>query len=205
MLQEDRPDFVLNLCDEGFHNDPFKEMHVAAALEMFGVPYSGAAPRALGLCYDKALVRAVAHSLDIPVPLESFFAADDQMATLPSVFPARVKPNLGDSSQGITQDAVVHNKEQFIAYWERLRAEFPDRPLLVQEFLSGNEYSVGVIGNPGSDFLVLPVLEWITRGSTPRCRASSATSRSGSRIRPTGTTYATRWPPRCGGEATDRR
>ncbi|MBX3176505.1 MAG: methyltransferase domain-containing protein [Candidatus Hydrogenedentes bacterium] len=167
MLQEDRPDFVLNLCDEGFHNDPFKEMHVAAALEMFGVPYSGAAPRALGLCYDKALVRAVAHSLDIPVPLESFFAADDQMATLPSVFPALVKPNLGDSSQGITQDAVVHNKEQFIAYWERLRSEFPDRPLLVQEFLSGNEYSVGVIGNPGSDFLVLPVLEVDYSGLDP--------------------------------------
>ncbi|MDP2324084.1 MAG: D-alanine--D-alanine ligase, partial [Gammaproteobacteria bacterium] len=139
MLRDQRPDFVLNLCDEGFLNDPFKELHVAAALEMFGIPYSGAGPRALGLCYDKALVRSVAQSLDIPVPLESFFGADDQMATLPSVFPALVKPNLGDSSQGITQHAVVHNKEDFVTYWERLRTEFPDRPLLVQEFLSGSE------------------------------------------------------------------
>lgn len=167
MLQEARPDFVLNLCDEGYQNDPFKELHVAAMLELFGVPYSGAGPRALGLCYDKALVRSIAQSLDVPVPLESYFGADDQMATLPSVFPALMKPNLGDSSQGITQEAVVHNKEDFVAYWERLRAEFPDRPLLVQEFLSGPEYSVGVVGNTGADFLVLPVLEVDYSGLDP--------------------------------------
>lgn len=158
-FQQERPDFVFNLCDEGFMNDPFKELHVTALLEMLNIPYSGAGPRALGLCYDKALVRSVAQSLDIPVPLESFFGADDQMATLPSVFPALVKPNFGDSSQGITKDAVVNNKEEFVAYWEWLRAEFPERPLLVQEFLSGPEYSVGVVGNVGSGFLVLPVLE----------------------------------------------
>ncbi len=166
-LEEERPDFVLNLCDEGFKNDPFKELHVTAVLEMFGIPYSGAGPRALGLCYDKALVRSVAQSLDIPVPLESFFGADDQMATLPSVFPALVKPNLGDSSQGITKDAVVNNKEEFVTYWEWLRSEFPDRPLLVQEFLSGPEYSVGVVGNVGSGFLVLPVLEVDYSGLDP--------------------------------------
>lgn len=166
-LEQERPAFVLNLCDEGYKNDPFKELHITAALEMFGVPYSGAGPRALSLCYDKALVRSVAQSLDIPVPLESFFGPDDQMATLPSVFPALVKPNLGDSSQGITQDAVVHNKEDFIAYWEWLRAAFPDRPLLVQEFLSGAEYSVGVIGNVGTDFIVLPILEVDYSGLDP--------------------------------------
>lgn len=62
-LEEQRPDFVLNLCDEGFMNDPFKELHITAILEMLGIPYSGAGPRALGLCYDKALVRSVG-----PVP-----------------------------------------------------------------------------------------------------------------------------------------
>ena len=36
-------------------------------------------------------------SLDIPVPLETYFNPDDQSATLPSVFPALVKPNYGDS------------------------------------------------------------------------------------------------------------
>ncbi len=159
LLATTPPDFVLNLCDEGFRNDPFKELHIPALLELYGIPYSGAGPQCLGLCYDKALVRAVAESMDIAVPLESYFSPDDQMATLPSIFPALVKPNFGDSSEGITKDAVVHDKEEFMLYWGKLRSQFPDRPLIVQEFLNGREYSVGIIGNAGMGYRVLPVLE----------------------------------------------
>ena len=159
MLSEDKPEFVLNLCDEGYHNDAFMELHVPALLEMYNVPYSGAGPKCLGLCYDKALVRSLAQSLGIAVPLESYFSPDDQMATIPSIFPALIKPNFGDSSEGITVNSVIRSKEEFIKRWEELRVEFPDRPLLVQEFLDGAEYSVGVIGNPGLGYTVLPVLE----------------------------------------------
>src|SRR3546814_6044000 len=48
------PAFVLNLCDEGYNNDAFQELHVPAYLEVLGVPYTGAGPACLGLCYDKA-------------------------------------------------------------------------------------------------------------------------------------------------------
>lgn len=153
------PQFVFNLCDEGFNNDAFQELHVPALLEMLGIPYTGAGPACLGLCYNKAFVRAIAETYDVPVPLETYFNPSDQSATLPSAFPALLKPNYGDSSIGITQDAVVHTPEQLIGYIETLRLEFPNRPILVQEFLSGAEYSVGVIGNPGMKMNVLPVLE----------------------------------------------
>ena len=163
-LERERPAFVFNLCDEGFKNDPFKELHVPALLELFDIPYSGGAPPCLGMCYNKALVRSIAQSLEIPVPLETYSSPDDQAATLPSLFPALLKPNFGDSSQGITKDAVVHTKEELIDYLEGLRRDFPRRPVLVQEFLTGPEYSVGVIGNPGLDVTVLPVLEVDYRG-----------------------------------------
>ncbi|MBN1589541.1 MAG: methyltransferase domain-containing protein [Pirellulales bacterium] len=158
-LRADPPSFVLNLCDEGFGNDAFKELHVPALLEMLDIPYSGAGPTCLGLCYNKSLVRAIAQSVEIATPLETYFDPDDQSATLPSVFPALVKPNYGDSSIGITQDAVVHGSEQLIAYLDKLRQEMPRVPVLIQEFLSGNEYSVGIVGNPGSGYEILPVLE----------------------------------------------
>jgi D-alanine-D-alanine ligase len=158
-LRSHRPQFVLNLCDEGYDNDAFRELHVPAILEMLDIPYSGAGPSCLGLCYNKSLVRAVAESLDIPVPLETYFSADDQAATIPSVFPALIKPNYGDSSVGITQDAVVHNWEQAIGYLSCLREQMPGVPILLQEFLTGAEYSVGVVGNPGLAYRVLPVLE----------------------------------------------
>lgn len=153
------PKFVLNLCDEGYKNDAFLELHVPALLEMLGIPYTGADPAALGLCYNKSLVRAIAASLDIPVPLETYFDPDDQSATLPSVFPALVKPNYGDSSIGITKDAVVHCPQDLIAYLGYLREILPGRPMLIQEFLTGPEYTVGIIGNPGLNFTFLPPLE----------------------------------------------
>ncbi|HIJ64714.1 MAG TPA: methyltransferase domain-containing protein [Candidatus Hydrogenedentes bacterium] len=158
-LREHRPQLVLNLCDEGFNNDAFKELHVPALLELLDIPYTGAGPACLALCYDKASVRAIAQALDIPVPLETYFSPEDQAATLPSAFPALLKPNYGDSSLGITKNAVVHSMDEFVAYWEELRRLFPNRPLLVQEFLDGPEYSVSIIGNPGLNMTVLPVLE----------------------------------------------
>ncbi|MBI5618591.1 MAG: methyltransferase domain-containing protein [Gammaproteobacteria bacterium] len=158
-LKQRSSSFVFNLCDEGYNNDALKELHVPALLEMFELPYSGAGPAALGFCYNKALVRAAAESFDIPVPLESYHDPDDQGATLPSIFPALIKPCLGDSSIGITQHALVSSIEEAVAYLNDLRALVPGRPILVQEFLSGAEFTVGLIGNPGQGYTVLPLLE----------------------------------------------
>ncbi len=158
-LRETRPPFVFNLCDEGFHNDATMELHVPATLEMLGIPYTGAGPACLGMCYNKAVVRAIAASLDIPVPAETFFSPDDQAAMIPSILPALLKPNFGDGSVGITKEAVVHTLEQLLGYLERLRRQMPGTPVLVQEYLTGPEFSVGMIGNPGIRFHALPVLE----------------------------------------------
>ena len=98
-------------------------------------------------------------TLDVPVPLETYVRPGDQGATLPSVFPAILKPNYGDSSQGITKDAVVNNEKALLDYLERLRVEFPRRPVLVQEFLTGAEYSVSLVGNPDQGLRALPMLE----------------------------------------------
>ncbi len=154
-----RTDLVFNLCDEGWNNDPFKELHVPAMLDVLAIPYTGAAAGGLAACYDKGLVRAVAASLDVPVPLETYVRPGDQGATLPSVFPALLKPNHGDSSVGITKDAVVYNQGALLDYLEKLRTEFPRRPILVQEYLTGAEYSVSLVGNPDQGLRALPILE----------------------------------------------
>jgi D-alanine-D-alanine ligase len=158
-LSELRTDLIFNLCDEGWNNDPFKELHVPALLEVLGIGYTGAGPAALAACYDKGLVRAVAQGLDVPVPLESYVRPGDQGATLPSVFPALLKPNQGDSSQGITRDSVVTNEKALLDSLDRLRADFPRRGVLVQEFLIGAEYSVQLVGNPDQGLRALPILE----------------------------------------------
>lgn len=167
-VRTERPEFVLNLCDEGWRNDPLRELHVPALFEMHDVPYTGAGPASLGLCYDKGLVRAIAQSLDIPTPLETYFGPDDSTATLPATLPALVKPATGDSSMGITKNAVVHSPDELIAYLNWLRTTFGRRGILVQEYLTGTEYTVGVVGNPGLTYQVLPVLEVDYSGLDPK-------------------------------------
>ncbi len=158
-LRADPPDLCLNLCDEGYNNDAFMELHIPALLELLGVPYTGAGPACLALCYDKALVRALAADLDIPVPLETYVQPGDQSATLPSIFPALLKPNFGDSSIGITCEAVVSTPGELVSYLSALLEGFPGRPVLVQEFLPGIEYSVALVGNPITGLRALPILE----------------------------------------------
>ncbi|PIQ96756.1 MAG: D-alanine--D-alanine ligase [Nitrospinae bacterium CG11_big_fil_rev_8_21_14_0_20_56_8] len=157
-LAKNPPAFVFNLCDEGYNNVPTLELHIPALLEMFKVPYTGAGPGCLALCYNKAHVRAIAQNLDVDVPMETFFDPSDLAANLPSYFPAILKPNLGDSSVGITQKSVVYTAEELLSYLDVLREKFPGVPVLVQEFLQGPEYSVGLIGN-ADKFEVLPILE----------------------------------------------
>ncbi len=166
-LKATPPSFVFNLCDEGFNNDAFQELHVPALLELYRIPYSGAAPAALGLCYNKSYVRSIADAIAVPVPMETYIDTDDQSATIPSVLPALIKPVYGDSSVGITAASVVDSPTALIARLEEMRDEFPGVSLLIQEFLTGSEYSVGIIGNPGIGLQFLPVLEVDYSGLDP--------------------------------------
>ena len=126
---------------------------------MLGIPFTGTGPTCLGFCYNKSLVRSIAESLEIPTPMESYLGPDDFVATLPATFPALVKPNFGDSSIGITQTAVVSNQDELLDYIEWIRKTLGKGPVLIQEFLTGPEYSIGVIGNPGLTYRILPPLE----------------------------------------------
>ncbi len=74
-------------------------------------------------------------------------------------YPAFVKPNRGDGSVGITEASLVHDRGEAQATVARLRQELPGADLLVQEFLSGDEYGLGMIGNPARGFAALPRLE----------------------------------------------
>ncbi|MDH3229255.1 MAG: D-alanine--D-alanine ligase [Alphaproteobacteria bacterium] len=159
-LRDAPPQFVVNFCDTGFGNDPFRELNLPAYLEMLDVPYSGAPPAAMVLAWDKAVVRGMAEQLGIAVPDEIYIRpGDDVAARLPDNYPAFVKPSCADGSVGITVDAIVHDRAQAAARVTQVRAELPGRAVLVQEFLPGAEYGVGVIGNPGQGFTVLPPLE----------------------------------------------
>ncbi|ORZ30221.1 hypothetical protein BCR44DRAFT_43309 [Catenaria anguillulae PL171] len=166
---------VFNLCDEGYWNDALQELHVPALLEMLQLPYTGATPQSLGLCYDKALVNAQARAMGIPTPREAYYLGSLSIQTPPHqltprgmdamvrevdglAYPAFVKPMRGDNSLGITPRSLVHSPEELHTYVCELHdAGLTD--VVIQEYLGGQEFSVGVIGNPSTGFHFLPILQ----------------------------------------------
>jgi D-alanine-D-alanine ligase len=158
-IRQDPPDFVLNFCDTGFRNDPTRELHVPALLELYGVPYSGAPPAGMVLAYDKSIVRLVAEAEGLAVPRECYLRPDQTLAEIPAFYPALLKPSHGDGSVGITRDAVVRNEDEARTYLATLRRTLPDAAVLYQEYLPGPEYGLALIGNPGVGFRALPPLE----------------------------------------------
>ena len=158
-LRHNPPEFVLNFCDTGLANDPSRELHVPALLEVFGIPYSGAGPAGMVLAYDKSVVRLVAEAEGIPVPREIYLHPDQDIPESPAAFPALLKPSRGDGSVGITKDAVVRDAAQAHACLADLRRLLPGAHVLVQEYLPGAEYGLALVGNPESGFTAFPPLE----------------------------------------------
>lgn len=158
-LRKVPPDLVVNFCDTGFRNQATQELHIPAYLELLDIPYTGAPPSAMAICYDKALVRLLAQSQGIPVPQEHFISAESSVESLLTFFPALIKPNTADGSVGITKDAVVRSPEEAMSYMRWLRTTLPGRDGLYQEYLPGPEYSIGVIGNVQTDLRIFPPLE----------------------------------------------
>ncbi len=157
---QSRTDLVFNLCDEGFNNDPRKEMHIPALLELLGLPYTGANPRGLAYCYDKSLVRGIAEEMNIPVARALFIKTEDNVFEMNIDFPVIAKPNYGDSSIAITADNVAHNIEELNDAIIRIREKVGyDKPIIVEEFLPGKEITVGIIGNPPEFYQFLPFAE----------------------------------------------
>jgi len=158
-LRADRPDLLVNFCDTGFANLAAQELHVPALCELLGVPCTGAPPACMAICFDKQVVRLLAEAMSIPTPRELLLAPDEPLPESPDLWPALIKPNQGDGSLGITKDAVVRSAAEARAYLDRLRHELPGRAVLIQEYLPGAEYGVGLIGNPAHGLTALPPLE----------------------------------------------
>ncbi len=154
-----RPDLVVNFCDTGVFNQPTRELHLPAWLELQNIPYTGATPQAMVVCFDKQIVRLVAEDLGVEVPREIYLPPGARADRLPDIYPALLKPNQADGSVGITKDAVVRDADEARGYLDFLGRELPGRDVLWQEYLPGPEYGLGLIGNPQSGITALPPLE----------------------------------------------
>lgn len=151
-------DIALNFCDTGFYNEDFIS-NVPSLCEILRVPVTGSSAVAIENCADKFLVSALAARIGIPVPWEYLVDLTTRPFRLPEEYPVLIKPNVGGGSYGVTRHCVVNDDKEATEYLEWMAENILPPEALVQEFLTGRELTVSVIGNPETDMEVLPAAE----------------------------------------------
>jgi D-alanine-D-alanine ligase len=149
------PDLVFNVA-ESFGGKSALESNVAALLNLLGCRYTGSSPAGLLLAGDKTLTKKVLrfHGIQTPEFATLYRGALDWAGDLQ--FPVIVKPPQEDASLGISSSSVVSELKDLFARIDELQAEY-QQPVLVEQFIDGREFYVGVLGNVNAE--ALPVIE----------------------------------------------
>lgn len=154
-LRETAPELVFNLA-ESFAGKSALESNVAALLNLLDLQYTGSSPAGLLLAGDKSLCKQVLTFHGIPTPqFATVFRGRVEWADQLG-FPLIVKPPQEDASLGVTTKSVVHDVKELLEQISVIGDEFR-QPVLVEQFIDGREFYVGVLGN--ADPVALPVLE----------------------------------------------
>jgi D-alanine-D-alanine ligase len=134
---------VLNWCEE-LPGIPHSEYRVAEQLEQMGFIFTGSDSSALFAGQDKNRIKHILHKNRIPTPVWKVFNHTEELTW--DRFPAIVKAAFEHCSYGITRESVVQSNAEL-----QRRAHFIydelHQPALVEEFIDGREFHVGVVGN----------------------------------------------------------
>jgi D-alanine-D-alanine ligase len=171
-LRAARPDIVFNIA-EGLHGVN-REAHVPAICEFFGIPYSGSDPYTLSLCLDKGKTKETLAFHGVPTApfavawtvqdLQRIAAGQSNVPRPSSNVPLFIKPIHEGSSKGITEANYITSPKQLLETGEQLLEKYA-QPILAETFLTGAEFTCGVLGN-GKEAVVLPAVA-INFGSLP--------------------------------------
>jgi D-alanine-D-alanine ligase len=153
------PDFIRNILDEkvdivfniaeGRGNYRSREAQVPSILEMLDIPYGGSDPECLAICLDKHLTKKLLKLEGIPTPEWRMMNNRQELKETTwenFPFPAIVKPAYEGSSKGIHPNSLVDSVEEAIRTVTEM-LELYWQPVLVEQFIDGEEITVGILGN----------------------------------------------------------
>lgn len=151
-----RPDVVFNQYDDVVHGALY-EMRVAAFIRMLGYRLTGSPALALGLSRDKHMSLSLLKGAGLPIPpstalIERLSDVDDRKWS----FPLIVHASQEHAGIGLDRDSVVRTKTALKEKAREILREY-QQPALVQHFLKGREFNVGLVG--GRKIQVLPLAE----------------------------------------------
>ena len=155
-------DLVFNVA-EGV-SGRFRESQVPSLLEMYGIKYTFSDPLACAVTLDKSFAKQLISSSGLPTA--KFEVVNDtrdlrhislRKESIGLEYPLFAKPLAEGTGKGINHDSQIKSAKQLMEVCEYLLKRFA-QPVLIEEFLPGREFTVGVLGN-NSDAYVLGIME----------------------------------------------
>jgi D-alanine-D-alanine ligase len=153
-IQFEKVDIVFNIA-EGQGNHRSRESQVPSILEMLDIPYSGSDPLCLAICLDKHLTKKIVAMEGVITPKWKLISSLNEMYYTnwnDFSFPLMIKPAHEGSSKGVRLTSVVTNMNEFEAEARRIFDGY-NQPVMVEEFIDGDEITVGVTGNASAGVL----------------------------------------------------
>jgi len=136
-----------------------REAEVPALLNLMNIPFTGSDETTLCLALDKALTKRLLSTYRIRTPKYRVISKNQPHISGRFSFPCIVKPNAEGSSKGIPDVCIAANREELTSLVKR-NIELYDQDMLVEEYIHGREFTVGLLGN-GSELRVFPPMEII--------------------------------------------
>jgi D-alanine-D-alanine ligase len=156
-------DVVFNIA-EGLHGRN-RESQVPAILELLNVPYVGSDPAALSICLDKVLAKKMVRQAGILTADFIVMYTGNERLPRNLQFPVIIKPIAEGSSKGVKGMNVVQDEADFRRISRELLSKY-HQPVLVEAYLSGREFTVGLLGENRPK--VLPPMEIIFNNKKDR-------------------------------------
>ncbi len=148
-------DIVFNIC-EGMYGIG-REAQVPALLDAYNIPYVFSNPLVLSLTLDKAMTKRVIRDFGLATPdfTVVYNPQDAEKVNIP--LPLFAKPLGEGTGKGIDGRSVITSYNQLKDVCNYILEKFK-QPVLVEKFLSGREFTVGIVGT-ASDAKVVGSME----------------------------------------------
>jgi len=156
-------DIVFNIA-EGLYGDG-RESVVPAILDQYRIPYVFSGPVIMGVSLNKHMAKLIVASAGVPVSPGQLLNDVNEIGTLKLEYPLFVKPVSEGTGKGITAKSLVHTPGELKNMVSWILSEF-HQPALVEEYLPGREFTVGVVGT-GDDAVAIGGMEVICANNLP--------------------------------------
>lgn len=164
LVDGDRWDIVFNIAEglRGFG----REAQVPAILDAFDIPYTFSDVLVLSMTLHKGMTKRVVRDLGIPTPDFAVIETEDQIAGIGLPLPLFAKPVAEGTGKGISAASKIETQEALEQTCRALLRAFR-QPVLVETFLPGREFTVGIIGT-GRDAFATAVMEVVLKPQAER-------------------------------------